>query len=296
MKDTTIHKTVLLQETVLGLNAKDGDVLVDGTLGGGGHANLATTLYPHSPLYAFDLDGEAIERVKQLLPDRHITYIQANVRGIQHELEQRNVSMVKGIMLDLGFSSDQLENAGRGFSFLHDEPLRMTLSDKDDLITAEIIVNEWSLETLTDIIFGFGEEKYARRIAKAIVDAREKAPITTTFGLRDIIVEAVPFFYRKGKIHPATKTFQALRIAVNEELEALRDVLRDGFELLSPGGRMSVISFHSLEDRIVKRFFREKEDGGEGVRVNKKPITATKEELLENRRARSAKLRIIEKL
>ncbi len=296
MTDTTVHKTVLLQETIDGLDLHDGGVFVDGTLGGGGHTKLICQISPNSKVYAFDLDGDAIARSKDALKGCDVEYIQSNFRNIKKELTDRGVDAVDGIVLDLGFSSDQLEIAGRGISFQKDEPLVMTLSDKPDGVTAREIVNEWAEETIADIIYGFGEDRAAKRIAKAIVDARAIEPIETTFQLKEIVYQAVPFFRRKGRIHPATQTFQAIRIAVNEELEVLKEVLKDGFEILKPGGRMSVISFHSLEDRIVKKFFREKEDSDLAKRITKKPIVSGEEELKDNRRARSAKLRILEKI
>jgi 16S rRNA (cytosine1402-N4)-methyltransferase len=295
MKET-VHKTVLLKETVEGLNLKDGSIAVDGTLGGGGHTKLACQIHPGVKIYAFDLDGEAIQRSKEVLAGCDVEFIQSNFRELKAELEKRGVLSVDGIMLDLGFSSDQLEQSERGFTFQKDEPLIMTLSDKDEDINAEIVVNEWAEETLADIIFGFGEEKYSRRIAKAIIEARKEKRIKTTFELRDIVTDALPFFAKKGKTNPATKTFQAIRIAVNEELESLKKALQDGFEILKPGGRMSVISFHSLEDRIVKKKFRQLEDEGFAKRITKKPIVSGEEELEDNPRARSAKLRILEKI
>ncbi len=293
--EKSVHKTVLLKETIEGLNLSSGAVVVDGTLGGGGHTKLICETYGDAKIFAFDLDKGAIDRSSKILSGCDVEFIQSNFRNIKSELERRGVPEVDGIVLDLGFSSDQLEQSERGFSFQKDEPLVMTLADSGEGLTAREIVNEWGEETLADIIFGFGEETYSRRIAKAIVEARKQNPIETTFQLRDIITESVPNFYKKGRINPATKTFQAIRIAVNEELEVLKEVMQDGFELLKPKGRMAIISFHSLEDRIVKRFFREKEDSGRGRRITKRPIIGSKEELSENKRARSAKLRIIEK-
>jgi 16S rRNA (cytosine1402-N4)-methyltransferase len=296
MTEQTVHKTVLLQETIdaLNLNTDSKGSVVDGTLGGGGHTKLLAESFPEITIYAFDLDADAISRSKELLAGHNVTYINKNFKYMKEELEERGVKNVEGIILDLGFSSDQLEQSGRGFSFQKDEPLQMTLS-KDGEVTAEVIVNEWAEETLADIIYGFGEERYSRRIAKAIVEARQEKRIKTTFELVDIVRQAVPASYRNGKINPATKTFQALRIATNEELEVLKTTLEKGFDLLAPGGRFAIISFHSLEDRIVKRFFREKADADLAVRVTKKPIVSTQEELQANPRARSAKLRILEK-
>jgi 16S rRNA (cytosine1402-N4)-methyltransferase len=195
-------------------------------------------------------------------------------------------------------SSDQLENSGRGFSFLKDEMLLMTMKEnpKEEDLTANDIVNTWSEKSLADIIYGYGEEKWSRRIAKAIVESREKAEIKTTFDLVKILESAVGKAYKRQKMHFATRTFQAIRIAVNDELGALRTGLDKGFSILKKGGRMSVISFHSLEDRIVKRFYQAKAKQGKAKLVNKKPITAGETEIKNNPRSRSAKLRILEKI
>ena len=205
---------------------------------------------------------------------------------------------VDAIIFDLGLSSDQLEISGRGFSFTKDEPLLMTMkeSPNDEDLTAKEIVNTWEERNLADIIYGYGEERFSRRIAKAIVEARKENEIKTTFELVKIIEGSVPGSYKRGKIHFATRTFQALRIAVNDELGALEEGLAGGLKILKNEGRMGVISFHSLEDRIVKRFFREMKDEGKIKIINKKPIIAGKEELILNKRSRSAKLRIIEKI
>ncbi len=206
--------------------------------------------------------------------------------------------MFDAIIFDLGVSSDQLENSGRGFSFLKDEPLLMTLkanSSPEDL-TAKDVVNNWSEENLADIIYGYGEERWSRKIARGIVEARQNGEIRTTGELTGIVEKSVPVRYRKGRIHPATRTFQAIRIAVNDELRALEEGLTKGFEVLKKEGRMAVVSFHSLEDRVVKRFYQNKEREGEAKLVNKKPITPSGEEIRENRRSRSGKLRILEKV
>jgi 16S rRNA (cytosine1402-N4)-methyltransferase len=208
-------------------------------------------------------------------------------------------------MLDLGLSSDQFETSGRGFSFQKNEPLLMTFKENlgpEDL-TAKQIVNTWDEENIADIIYGYGEERYSRKIAKGIVGARAVKPIETTFDLVEIIKNSTPSRYAHGKIHPATRTFQALRITVNDEINALKEGLEKGWERLAPGGRMAVISFHSIEDRIVKHFYKSKEwmekaDGTSERTANiitKKPITASHQEISENPRSRSAKLRIIEK-
>ncbi|MEK7104808.1 MAG: 16S rRNA (cytosine(1402)-N(4))-methyltransferase RsmH, partial [Patescibacteria group bacterium] len=212
---------------------------------------------------------------------------------------------ISAIIFDLGLSSDQLENSGRGFSFMKDEPLLMTMKENplpEDL-TAIDIVNTWGEKSLADIIYGYGEEKFSRRIARGIVEARVKNKIETTWDLIKVIENNVPIAYRKGhakgrarRLHCATKTFQALRIAVNDELGALQTGLEKGFKVLNRGGRMAVISFHSLEDRIVKRFYKEKQKKGEVILINKKPIIPKKEEIKNNPRSRSAKLRILEKI
>ena len=209
---------------------------------------------------------------------------------------------VDGIIFDLGLSSDQLENSGRGFSFMKDEPLLMQMKNSGkenpslEDTTAKEVVNTWEEKSLADIIYGYGEERYSRRIAKAIVEARKSGEIKTTFDLVKIIESAVPAVYKRGRLHYATRTFQALRIAVNDELGVLKEGLEKGFNALKKGGRMSVISFHSLEDRITKKFFKELEKEKKAKLINKKPILAGDEELKNNPRSRSAKLRILEKI
>lgn len=292
----SIHQTVLLNETIDGLNLKDGSKVIDATFGGGGHSLEICKKYPSVNIIAIDQDAGAFLKAKAKFKNTKcaINFVNENFRNLDKVSKEK----VDGIIFDLGLSSDQLENSGRGFSFLKNEPLLMTMKEnlsKED-ITASEIVNTWEEKNLADIIYGYGEERFARRIAKGIVEGREKKKIETTFELVKIIEESVPAVYRKGKkIHCATRTFQALRIAVNDELNALTDGLVGGFQKLKPGGRLAVISFHSLEDRIVKRFFKEKEKMSEGILINKKPITPTKEEILKNNRSRSAKLRIIEK-
>ncbi len=292
-----IHKTVLLKESIEGLNLKKGDIYFDGTLGSGGHAVAACE--KGAKIIGTDQDEEALTRATARLQNGcDFTPIKDSFRNIDTVLENLNIQKVNAIMLDLGLSSDQFETSGRGFSFQKDEPLLMSfkknLTEED--LSAKEIVNTWDEENIADIIFGYGEERYSRRIAKKIVEHRAKKPIETTFELVAIIKEATPFLYHHGKIHPATRTFQALRITVNDEIGALKDGLRKGFECLENGGRMAVISFHSIEDRIVKHFYKEKAEAGIATIITKKPITASDEELQTNPRARSAKLRIIEKL
>lgn len=296
----SVHKSVLLKETIDGLNLKDGMTVLDATFGGGGHSLEICKRYKGIKIIALDQDESALERSEKKFKgiDCEIQFININFRDLKEGLEEREVKEVDGIIFDLGLSSDQLENSGRGFTFTKDEPLQMTMKEnpEESDLTAEDIVNGWGEKNLADIIYGYGEERFSRRIAKAIVDARKKGRITTTFELVKIIENAVPTAYKKGKLHFATRTFQALRIAVNDELGVLTTGLEKGLEVLKNGGRMSVISFHSLEDRIVKKFFKLKKDEGKINLINKKPITATREELISNSRSRSAKLRVLEKI
>ncbi len=290
----SVHKTVLLNETIEGLNLKGGETVVDATFGGGGHSREICERYKDVKIIAIDQDKSAFLKAKSKFEncDCDIKFLNKNFAEIG-ELEK-----VDGIIFDLGLSSDQLENSGRGFTFMKEEPLLMTMKEnpsQEDL-TAMDIVNGWSEKSLADIIYGYGEEKYRGRIAREIVDARKKKKIETTFDLVSIIERAVPGSYKKGKLHFATRTFQALRIAVNDELGVLEKGLEGGFKILKNGGRMSVISFHSLEDRIVKKFYKEKEKEGLGKLINKKVILASEEELKTNIRSRSAKLRILEKI
>ncbi len=286
----TIHKTVLLQETIDGLNLKPNSTVLDGTFGGGGHSLEVFNRFPSIKLIAFDQDKNVFEKVEDKFKGCDITFINNNFRNI----DQENID---GIILDLGLSSDQLENSGRGFSFMKDEPLIMTMkvNPSQEDITAKDVVNTWGEESLADIIYGYGEEKQSRPIAREIVEFRKNQEIKTTFDLVKIIENAIPAKFRKGKIHYATKTFQAIRIAVNDELGALSEGLDKGFKALNSGGRMAVISFHSLEDRVVKRFFKTKVDEGFANLINKKVILASSEEIKKNPRSRSAKLRILEK-
>jgi len=299
----SVHKTVLLQETIDGLNLPKNGVVVDGTFGGGGHSKEILYKFPSVKIIALDQDASVEKNT-----EAKIIFHNENFRNIDKVLATEGIKEVDGIILDLGLSSDQLENSGRGFSFMKDEPLLMTFkksmkeNPSSEDVTAMDVVNDWSEETIANIIYGYGQDVQSRRIAKAIVDYRQKRPIKTTTELVAIIESAIPAKFRKGhakgrasKIHFATKTFQALRIAVNDELGALSEGLDKGFDALKSGGRMSVISFHSLEDRIVKKFYKEKEKEGKAILINKKVITAGAEEIKNNSRSRSAKLRIIEK-
>ncbi|MBP9701430.1 MAG: 16S rRNA (cytosine(1402)-N(4))-methyltransferase RsmH [Candidatus Pacebacteria bacterium] len=283
-----IHTTVLLHESIDGLNLHKGSIYLDGTLGSGGHSEYA--LEKGATVIGLDQDLEAIERSKKRLKGG--TFIQENYRNLDIALASLKIAKIDAFMLDLGLSSDQFETSGRGFTFQKDEPLLMTFKKNvtEEDLTASEIVNTWDEANIADIIYGYGDERYSRRIAKSIVESR---PIKTTFELVEAIKLGTPNAYHRGRIHPATRTFQALRITVNDEINTLKEGLRKGFEALNPGGRMAVISFHSIEDRVTKRFFKEKQS--EATILTKKPIVPSDEEKVRNPRSRSAKLRIIEK-
>lgn len=294
------HITVLLHESIDGLALAPGDIFVDGTLGGGGHSLEACSRMGDAiTIVGIDADEDAIARSETRLRDAgcRIKTAHGNYADIGAIAEKLGLARIDKVLLDLGLSSFQIDESGRGFTFQKDEPLLMTMKKEIDsgTLTAADIVNSWDEENLEAIIRGYGEERFARRIARAIAEARDEAPIETTFRLASIIEAAVPKPRGPRKINPATKTFQALRIAVNDELQGLGRALDAFFERLSPGGRMAVISFHSLEDRIVKHFYKKKADEGAGRLVNKKPIVPSDEEVASNKRSRSAKLRIIEK-
>lgn len=295
-----IHKTVLLKESVEGLNIQPNDIYLDGTLGSAGHAKYALEINNGGiKVIGLDRDVEALERSKnRLLKYENVTLVESSYGDLDKVLDTLNINKINRIMLDLGLSSDQFETSGRGFTFKNDEPLLMTFKKepKEGDLTAYEIINNWEEENLADIIFGYGEEKYSRRIARAIVSYREKKKIESTGELVEIISGSVPMFYRRGRLHPATRTFQALRITVNDELNTLKKGLERGFERLEANGRIAVISFHSLEDRIVKNFNKEKEELGLARIITKKPIVPSESEVEDNPRSRSAKLRILEKI
>lgn len=306
------HETVLLHEATNGLNIKPDGIYVDCTLGGAGHASLiAEQLNENGHLYAFDQDKTAINHASSTLEnkDGKITFIQSNFRYIKDLLAEHNVHSVDGILYDLGVSSPQLDEAERGFSYQHDAPLDMRM-DKSQELSAYEVVNNWDFNDLVRIFFRYGEEKFSKQIARKIEAKRKEKPIETTHELVDIIKDAIPAPARRKGGHPAKRTFQAIRIAVNDELGSLEDSLEQAIELINVGGRICVITFHSLEDRIVKQTFREyskQPDLPRGLPVmpdyeqptlkliNRKPIVAGDEELDQNNRARSAKLRIVEK-
>ena len=289
------HTSVLLHESIDSLNLSSGDTFLDCTFGASGHSRYVCEKYKGIHIIAIDQDQQALDKANMTGCD--IKLMSHNFKDLDLALQEAGVKSVNGILFDLGTSVDQIKSSGRGFTFEKDEPLLMTLQNNDDsVLTAKDILNLWSAETLETVIRGYGGERYARRIARAIVEEREEKEITTTFQLVDIIKRATPGFYHYKRIHPATKTFQAIRIAVNDELNALKIGLRKAYDALAPLGRISVISFHSLEDREAKRYFRDLEKDGLGARITKKPITASTEEINKNPRSRSAKLRIFEKI
>jgi 16S rRNA (cytosine1402-N4)-methyltransferase len=295
-----MHIPVLLNEILSHLRLTDGDVYIDGTLGAGGHASAICKKFPGISIVGFDADFAATERAKDAITFAGCVpeIVHSNFRHMDTEYVKLGLLAPRAILLDLGVSSFQLDDDRRGFSFKNDDPLVMTLKDSPgpDDTTARDIVNSWEEENISAILFGFGEERYSKRIARRIVEARAVTPIETTGQLVEIIKSAVPAPYRHGRLHPATRTFQALRIAVNDELGALTDGIEKAFVLLKPEGQLLVISFHSLEDRIVKHFFKKQVELGNGELITKKPIIPREEEIQNNPRARSAKLRIITKL
>lgn len=295
-KEDSVHVSVLLNETIEGMNLADEAVVLDATFGGGGHSSEICKRYKNLKILAIDQDSGAWKRAEPKFEGVNCEVFFNNINF--RDLDKVVKDEVDAVMFDLGFSSDQLENVGRGFSFKKDEKLLMTLKDKitPDTLTASEIVNTWDEQNIASILYGYGEEGFSRKIAKAIVEARKIKKIETTFDLVEILDKALPQFYKKQKIHFATRTFQALRIAVNDELQALNEGLFKGMKVLKRGGRMAVISFHSLEDRIVKNFFRNLAKDGFAKLINKKPIVPSQKEITENPRARSAKLRIIEKI
>lgn len=294
------HITVLLKEAVDSLALTPDSIVVDATLGAGGHARaIASQLGRQGRLIGFDVDGRAVNALADLksVTTAEVTLVEKNFSQLLEVLAENEISGVNAILADLGWRTDQFTEFGRGFSFLDDTALTMTFGEpKQYAFTAHDIVNDWEEETLANIIFGYGEERQAKKIAHAIINARQETPIASAKQLAEIIAGVVRSPKHNRRIHPATKTFQALRIAVNDELQILESFIKDSFSALLPEGRLAIISFHSLEDRIVKHSFRSFAHDHLGSLVTKKPITATSEELAENPRARSAKLRIIQKI
>ncbi|AFR99801.1 16S rRNA (cytosine(1402)-N(4))-methyltransferase RsmH [Lentilactobacillus buchneri] len=308
------HVTVLLNEAVKGLNINPDGTYVDATLGGGGHTTKILEQLTNGHLYSFDQDEEAIAYNQQHLAEYieagKLTLIHDNFRHLKSALQNVDVSGIDGIVYDLGVSSPQFDEAGRGFSYRFDARLDMRM-DQDNPIDAWKIVNEWPYEKLVRIFYRYGEEKFAKSIARRIETVRREHPIDTTNDLVEVIKEGIPAAARRHGGHPAKKVFQAVRIAVNDELSALEDSLEQALDLLNVNGRISVITFQSLEDRLVKTMFKEKTSLPElppnlpiipeGIKpkfksITRKPIVPTEAELEENHRSHSAKLRIIERI
>ena len=306
------HKSVLLEETVDGLAIKPDGIYVDGTLGGGGHAfEVCSRLNEQGRFIGIDQDAAAIEAASERLRDfgEKVTIIRSNYCEMKSRLHEIGVDKVDGIVIDLGVSSYQLDTAERGFSYRVDAPLDMRMDQRQQL-TAREIVNTYSEADLFRVIRDYGEDKFAKNIAKHIVIERQKAPIETTGQLNEIIRHAIPMKFQKTAGHPSKRTFQAIRIELNRELDVLRESLDDMLEMLNPGGRICIITFHSLEDRIVKSAFRKNENPcicpshfpvcvcgnvSKGKVITRKPILPSEEELEYNSRSKSAKLRIFER-
>ena len=306
------HISVLLQECIDGLDIKPDGIYVDGTLGGAGHSGQIAKRLTTGRLIGIDRDPVALGVAKERLApyEKNVTLVHSNFCEIAQVLKDLDIPGVDGILLDLGVSSPQLDDGERGFSYMVDAPLDMRMNNEDTL-NAEIVVNTWSQEELRRILYTYGEERYAPQIAGAICRRREEKPIKTTLELVDIIRSAMPAAALREKQHPAKRSFQAIRIAVNDELGSVEKVMEDAIPLLNPGGRLAVITFHSLEDRIVKTAMAAASKGctcppsfpvcvcGKKPQVkliSRKPIVATEQELEENPRSRSAKLRVCEKL
>ena len=306
------HVSVLLEECIENLSIRPDGIYVDGTLGGAGHSSQIAARLTTGRLIGIDRDPVALQAAVERLAsykDR-VTLVHANFSEMAQVLKDLNISGVDGILLDLGVSSPQLDDGSRGFSYMTDAPLDMRMNNGDSL-SAETVVNTWSQEELKRILYNYGEERYAPQIAAAICRRREEAPIKTTLELVDIIRSAMPPAALREKQHPAKRSFQAIRIAVNDELGAVEQIMKDAVGLLNPGGRLAIITFHSLEDRIVKTGMN---DAAKGCTcppsfpvcicgkkplvkiISKKPIISTEEELNNNPRARSAKLRVCQKL
>lgn len=291
------HTSVMTREVVDALVPKKGDVILDATAGSGGHSEALLHAVPGTHLIALDADTDAVVRTSARLAHFGVRahVVEANFKDCAHVLKHEGIEHINKALFDLGWNMEQL-HSGRGFSFMQDEPLNMSYGTTPASgFTAEEIVNTWKEPALADAIFGYGEERYARRIAKAIVERRTLQPIQSTIELVEIIRDAVPASYRHGRLHSATRTFQALRIATNNELGVIEEGIEGAWKMLQGGGRIAVITFHSIEDRVVKRLFLKLSKKG-GHLVVKKPLVASRSEITHNPSARSAKLRVIEKI
>lgn len=305
------HVPVLLHECIEGLQIKPGGIYVDGTLGRAGHSLEIARRLTTGRLICIDRDSAAIEAAQRRLAEYldKVTLVHSNFSAVADVLRELDIPGVDGMLFDLGVSSPQLDDAERGFSYMHDAPLDMRM-DREAALTARDVVNTWPMEEIRRILFEYGEERYAPAIARAIVKARQTAPIDTTLQLVDIIRAALPAAAKREKQHPAKRSFQAIRIAVNDELGALQPMMRGAVRCLNPGGRICVITFHSLEDRLIKRSMQELAKGctcppdfpvcvcGNHPKIRiitRKPILPGAQELADNPRARSAKLRVAER-
>ncbi len=304
------HKTVLLSEAIKHLNIKPNGVYVDCTLGGGGHAEAILLSLEEGHLFAFDQDEFALNKAKERLfkYEKKVTFIQSNFANLKQELNQQGIDSVDGVLFDLGVSSFHFDDPERGFSYQHDAELDMRMNQNQPF-TAKELINTFEEHEIKKILYRYADERFAPQIARKIAEARKESPIRTTFELVDIIKSALPNKVLRQKGHPAKKTFQALRIAVNDELHAFETSLKQAIEMLNIHGRVVVISFHSLEDRIAKHTFRDyttvdhpkelftmPEVEPDYALINKKIITPSEEEITLNNRAHSAKMRVIEKI
>ncbi len=293
------HEPVLLSEVLSNLNLSSGSRVLDATVGSGGHSEaILKMIGPSGFLVALDRDQAALKRTQVRLKDFEGQYTLKHARFSELDiiLAQLHMKDFDAVLLDIGTSSEQMNDPQRGFAFKHNGPLDMRMDQGRDLVSAKTLVNEAEEEELATIFWEFGEERHARRIASAVVQMREEKPIETTGDL-NALIESLPFFRRSYyRIHPATRVFQALRIAVNRELDELREALPKALSCLKIGGRCAVISFHSLEDRMVKYFFRAKKENGTVRAITKKPIRPSRDEALRNPRSRSAKMRVVERI
>jgi len=295
-----MHIPVLLKETVDYLDPRENENFIDATLGQAGHSReILKRNGPSGKVLGIEQDQEVLKATAEALKDsgyeRRIIIVNDNFVNLKKIVERENFLKVKGIIMDLGVSSWHFEESGRGFTFLKDEPLIMTLDERTSPDAKEII-NSWRQEDLERIFRDLGQERFSKRIAENIVLKRKVRPIETTFDLTEIIKKSVPSSYERGRINPATRIFMALRIAANKELTNLENALPQSIDILDKGGKLAVISFHSLEDRLVKNIFKEKEKEGTVKILTKKPVMAGAEELKINQRSRSAKLRVVQKI
>lgn len=300
MTKTELHRTVFLHEAVDALALKEDGVVVDATGGGGGHSKrILEELGSKGTLIIIDKDPLSLQEIKNRLGSSHvdIRYVCDDFRRVKEIVSKEGFDEIDGVLADLGWNSEQFQTGGRGFSFLREEPVWMTYGDpKSYSFTAQDILNDWKEETIADVLYAYADETYSRRIAHEIVTTRQTKAFETTTELVGAVLRALPKKLQHAKIHPATKTFQALRIAVNDELDALKELIDGSLQVLKPRGRLAVITFHSIEDRIVKNTFKDKASQEEGILITKKPIAPSSSEVKENPRSRSAKLRIIERI